>query len=346
MVHGDYLRVLKPLLPAEAFRPSPVRLLALVAYAATVVGGMAVSIASGDRVVQLVLALFIGHQMAGVVFFAHDLSHGSILRWSRTRYVIEAVFWGLVYMPATMWRKIHVDLHHGHTQTLNDCDRQPFESEKSLATKIFEVTYPHRDTPWWNPIVWTQIALYTLGNTAVSLRFGIDPKRPVSPYVYTYDRGEFARLVAETLFIVAVRVAIWVWADLSFVTFLLVDFVPFLVGTAVMMAYIATNHGTNPIDDHVDPVRGSTSVQVPAIADALHSNFAFHTEHHLFPAMSPKWYPEVGRLLATHFPDRYRTLPMLDAWRELYQRPAYHPDPATPTTLGASFEPAADGEAR
>ena len=54
--------------------------------------------------------------------------------------------------------------------------------------------------------------------------------------------------------------------------------------------------------------------------DWLHDNFSYHTEHHVFPSMNPKFYPEVSRLLQEHFPERYNRIPLREAWRRLWLR--------------------------
>ena len=98
---------------------------------------------------------------------------------------------------------------------------------------------------------------------------------------------------------------------------------PLLVASSVSMAYIWTNHLLNPLCEHTDPLIGSTSVIVPRWADWLHDNFSYHTEHHIFPGMNPRYYPEVAKLLQLHFPDRYNRIPFGEAWRRIWQQEEY-----------------------
>jgi fatty acid desaturase len=86
------------------------------------------------------------------------------------------------------------------------------------------------------------------------------------------------------------------------------------------MLYVFTNHFLNPLCEHSDPLVGSTSVIVPRWMDWLHDNFSYHTEHHVFPGMNPRYYPEVSRLLQKHFPDRYNRVPFGEAWRRIWQQ--------------------------
>jgi fatty acid desaturase len=99
--------------------------------------------------------------------------------------------------------------------------------------------------------------------------------------------------------------------------------VAILVSSAVTMTYIFTNHFLDPILQVSDPLLGSTSVDVPEWMDKLHGNFSHHVEHHLFPAMSPHHFPQVRRVLEEAYPERYRRLPLIEAWRLLAQRPSW-----------------------
>jgi len=83
------------------------------------------------------------------------------------------------------------------------------------------------------------------------------------------------------------------------------------------MSYIWTNHYLQGLHEWHDPLLGSTSIEVPGVFDRLHSNFSYHTEHHLFPAMNSKYYPLVCEILLKEFPDRYNRVPVHQAWKQL-----------------------------
>ena len=93
-----------------------------------------------------------------------------------------------------------------------------------------------------------------------------------------------------------------------------------LVSSAIIMAYILTNHFLKPLCESNDPLVASTSVQVPALLNWLHSNFSFHTEHHIFPRLNSNYYPLVSKLLQEHYPDRYHQLRFGVAWRQLWEQ--------------------------
>ena len=90
-----------------------------------------------------------------------------------------------------------------------------------------------------------------------------------------------------------------VWISLLFIMgpgkWLFAYVIPLLIANFIVMAYIATNHRLNPIVPVNDPLANCLSVTVPRWVDVLHFNFSYHTEHHLFPAMSSKYYPLVKK---------------------------------------------------
>ena len=48
------------------------------------------------------------------------------------------------------------------------------------------------------------------------------------------------------------------------------------------------------------------------------------------PAMNPRYYPAVSRLLQQHFPDRYNRVAFGEAWRRIWQQEEFiREEPAT-----------------
>jgi fatty acid desaturase len=319
MRHAEYVRVLRPLLPKEAFAPAPLRAVEIVVHLAVVFGVMALALSDGRVWVQLALAPISGHSMGVLFFLGHELSHGAMIRSARRRYPLEVLCWAVIYTPATMWRHIH-ERHHRHTQTPDDCDRIPIDTEWNAALAAYSMSYPHRRNPRWNPLTYTQYTLYVLGNLFVCLRYGVDPRRPASPYVFAFTGREYLRLWLECLPILGLRLAVYFGGGASVRSLLLVDFLPFVLGMGMVYLYGATNHGARPLSRYTDPVLGSMSLIMPRAVDRVHAFFSYHTEHHVFPSMDARWLPEVARLLETHFPDRYRRVSPAEAWRELFER--------------------------
>jgi len=118
---------------------------------------------------------------------------------------------------------------------------------------------------------------------------------------------------------------------LQSLTYLIVIFVllPLMVANSIMIAFILTNHSLSPFIPINDPLITGLSVTVPKIVDRLTLNFGFHTEHHLFPAMSSRHAHLIRTLCLEHWPERYQALPMGFALLELNRSGRVYKDAVT-----------------
>src|SRR5262249_18845114 len=94
---------------------------------------------------------------------------------------------------------------------------------------------------------------------------------------------------------------------------------PVMITSAVVSWYFFTNHGLKPLDNDDDILAATTTVTVPEWCNKLHSNFSYHTEHHLFPNMNPVYSPIVSDVFRSHSPKQYHCIPIWEAWRGLWQ---------------------------
>jgi fatty acid desaturase len=93
------------------------------------------------------------------------------------------------------------------------------------------------------------------------------------------------------------------------------------------MAYVFTNHFLDPLNETGDAVASTTSVVVPSWLDALHFHISYHVEHHLFPSMDSRYYPQVSGLLQRHFAGDYKRLPIGEAWQRLWNHEPWKSPP-------------------
>ncbi|MEO6750977.1 MAG: fatty acid desaturase, partial [Chthoniobacteraceae bacterium] len=133
-------------------------------------------------------------------------------------------------------------------------------------------------------------------------------------------RAHRLAILAELVVIVALQIGIWWLMGGDWLRYVFAVPVALLTASSVAMSYIFTNHFLNPLCEHSDPLVGSTSVIVPRWLDWLHDNFSYHTEHHIFPSMNPRYYPLVAKLLMENFPERYNRLPFREAWRRIWEQ--------------------------
>jgi len=146
------------------------------------------------------------------------------------------------------------------------------------------------------------------------------------------------------------------WGAVAFLVgplhFVFAFVLPLLVGNAIVIGYILTNHSLSPLTDVNDPLVNSLTVTVPRFIDKLHLNFGLHVEHHLFPSMSSAYAPLVRAELQARWPERYQSMSLGAALWQLYRTPRVYVtktrlvDPRTgleaPTLMPGTVVPAAN----
>jgi fatty acid desaturase len=323
MTHQQYLAVIRPLLPPGVFRKNP-RKLIWIGLHLLLVGGGYYLIREANAIWQwALLSLFIGHSIACLGLYAHDLSHKTILPGGKLLRFAEIIVWTVVAVPATMWRRVHNATHHLETNTVDDPDRWFLESERNPATVAYnKIFYPNLGGIRGNPLVWFHFPFYVLRNVWAALAGG--PSKPVIvPAAPRYSGVQKAYLVTEIGFITVYQIGLLAFMNYDWIRFLWASPAVYLVTSAAVLTYIISNHSLNPLCEHTDPVAGSTTVTVPGVVDGLHSHFSHHTEHHLFPGMDSSHFPKVAEILRQQFPERYNKMPLTEVWRRLWKSKAF-----------------------
>lgn len=266
--------------------------------------------------------LLISHSIACLGFYAHDLSHKTILPSGRLLRWVETLVWTVVGVPATVWRRVHNATHHHETNTVGDPDRWFLETERSKTTKVYNrVFYPNREGIYANPLVGIHFIVYVLKHSWSAV-VGLEFKPSFVTARPDYGRRQRITVIAEVVMIAVYQsCVIWYlggWQGALWGCAAVYSAVSFFV-----LNYIVTNHALNDLCEHTDPVAGSTSVIVPGWLDFLHSNFSYHTEHHLFPGIDSYHYPQVCAVLRQLYPHRYLRLPLREAWRRIWRQKAF-----------------------
>lgn len=314
------IRQIRASLPAEAFQPATNRLWHLPVHAAIAASGYAL-IRTWPGLGPIG-ALLIGHSLACLAFVAHEISHNAVVRRRAAKKVLELAAFGINMVPPTMWNRLHNDAHHSHANTVEDPDRPFLESERSSATSIYAAaTMPSRGLRG-NLLVFIHFVTYLARHIAAAFYPG-DSKPGILTSKPAYRPGERRAIAAELIIMIGMQYGVWIAAGRSWANYAWASPVALCVASAVVMSYVFTNHFLNPISHEHDPLSGTTSVRVPRLVDRLHSNFSFHTEHHLFPAMNSDYYPLVSEALMEVAPEDYRQLEFGEAWRQLWLQPRF-----------------------
>ena len=328
MIAAAPVQRIKSGLPPAAYRAALYKLPVLVLHAGIAVTGFWLAGRAGLSWWLVPLALGAGHSLGCIGFLAHDLAHGSMVPHRPTALALERVFWGLVLISATVWRRVHNQSHHAHFNTVLDPDRMFLAEERRAATVWYvRIFYPNAETFPWNPLVLLHLAAYVGRNTVTALLPG-KSKLAVVPAKAAVHPGDRRAIVADLVVIAGLQALLWLLTGRQTAVYAAMLAATCAVTSALSMAYIFTNHFTDPLLAEPDLLHGTTSVIVPAWVDRLHSNFSYHTEHHLFPGLNSDYYPVVSAQLARAFPDSYSRIPIREAWRRLWRNAMFLPPPS------------------
>jgi len=338
ITQGEYAKLLRPLLPPEAFLPDPNKIIIICINIAILILGWGTAYYL-DRWhwywlwLFLPLSLIMGNSVIALLFATHDLLHSRIIKNRLLRHILSLLGFTMTWMPPTFWNALHNRQHHLNTNGIKDPDRSYlFEQPNSWGKWTQEWFVPSSEITTLGLVfgmcnVW---GIYTFRNLSSIVLFN-DGLSKYLPASFKVTQKERKAIVIETLIILSIHLSIISFLGFHPVKLLLGYFLPIWIGYTAAISYIYTNHLLCPMTEINDPLLNSLSVRVPPLFDCLHINFSYHTEHHIFPGMNSDYYPMVQKLLLEKFPERFNLLPMEEAWRLLLQTPAHYKDEKTKT---------------
>ncbi|MBO8173440.1 MAG: acyl-CoA desaturase [Bacillaceae bacterium] len=312
---GWYASRISAKLPSHVFQPEPRRLWGGLAYLIVVAAGiLSIGLFDLHPVLNLLISLVLGASFAGLGFLGHEILHGTVVKKPWLKDFLGAIaFFPLITGPR-LWTQWHNLTHHVHTQ---DEERDPDAwlsydqmSKSPLLRLVYRIPFPIR-------------AFFSF--LSLTLTFSVHSFRMFVSYIKETGTSHKKELWVQFIIPLAAWTGLLVW--LGPLKWLFAYAVPLLIANFIVMAYIATNHRLNPLVPVNDPLANSLSVTVPRWMDILHFNFSYHTEHHLFPGMNPKYYPLVKEKIKEMWPERYHEMPFAKALVALWKTPRiYHQD--------------------
>ena len=310
-----YAREVRPHLPAEAFRPATGRLAWLPVHLAIVLGLSSYIVAAAPPwYVALLCAVVAGQSWAGLAFLAHETLHHAVTKSRVVERLVGYFGLGIFCLSPVLWTAWHNQAHHGNAGNPN-ADPDGFGTlrswKESSGDRAVEMASPGSGTAWSAAFLFVTFSVHS----AVVLLFH---SRRDDYYARISRRVVYAETGAMLAFWIAVFLLAGAWS------FLFVYVVPVLVANAITMSYIATNHFLNSLTAINDPLVNTLSVRGPRLVEALHLQFGYHVEHHLFPTVSGRYASQVRDVLVRLYGDRYLSLPHARALRLLYSRPQLH----------------------
>ena len=303
-------------LPAAAQAMHPWRLVLGIPLLVLIVGGtVAVVRLPLPWYAALPVSVSVGILYASLFFFGHEVGHGAIIRSRRGQTAVLYVTCLIYCLSPHLWQLWHNHAHHGHT---NEPDRDPdsfgtVESFRrnpvSQALARFTPGSGHWLSVFFLPTFFTTQSHYVLWLNSFSEEF---------------RRLDRRRAKLESAAMAAFWVMVGVWAGPGGVVLAVV--VPMLTVNCVMMSYVVTNHMLRPLVTRPHALETTMSVTTSKVLDLLFFNFSHHVEHHLFPSMSPRYYPLVRRSLRRLAADRYLAPPHWRALRLVFGTPRLYAD--------------------
>ena len=317
---SSYAVELRPLLVPSDFAPARSRLLWLpLHFSVIALGTAAIALNWLAWPLQLAVSLVIGASFAGLTFVGHEALHGAIVRSRALRRVIGWLGFLPFAVSPHLWEAWHNRVHHGNTNRPGaDPDAYPTveEYENSRAVQLV-----------------TDHAAPGRGRLAgsLSLLFGFSVQS-AHVLLTSAERGILSRAERRRALLES-GAALVLWAVLAVaigpISFLLAFGLPLMVGNAIIMGLILTNHSLSPHTSVNDPLINSLTVTGPRFIEWLTLGFGFHVEHHLFPAMSARHARKLSGLLRARWPERYQSLPFLRALLALHRSPRVYSNPTT-----------------
>lgn len=311
---GYYTRELKKVLPDHYFEPVPWRALWMIPHLAIIVGGIyAIAALEWHWVANLGVSLLIGSSFACLGFLAHEILHGSGVRHPGLRNLLGMICFIPFNLGPKLWRKWHNVEHHGHTQHDDDDPDAMGTLEDYRERPALQALY--RLAPVMRSFL-----------TFVSFTFWFSLHSFLMWRRFLPEFPEQERKVVAFQFYapLAFWIGLGIWLGPK--KFLFAYIIPLLVANFTVMSYIATNHLLNPLTHTNDPLANSLTVRTLPIIDMLHFNFSYHTEHHIFPRMNPKYHPALQAKVKERWPDRYCEMPHWQALLYLWRTPRLYRD--------------------
>jgi fatty acid desaturase len=307
----------------DIFTPATSRLLWLPVHLLIIAAGIAFSVSfleqGGSALALLPVSLVLGMSFAGLAFVAHETLHGALTRNRALRRVVGFVGFLPFWVSPRLWIAWHNRVHHGNTNIDGkDPDAYPSlaEYKTNRAARLAVQIGAPRSRKLRGII--TLILGFTLQSAQV-LAFA-------KQRGYLSPRHYVLALLETTL-------GITLWVSLGVLVgaevFLFVYVLPLMVGNAIVMAHIITNHSLSPLCDENDALETSLTVTVPRWFEFYSLGFGYHVEHHLYPGMSNRYAPLVRDKLRQVAADRYQEMPLTRALYQMWITPRVYEDDFT-----------------
>ena len=266
--------------------------------------------------VCLLLSFVIGQLLTSVGLAAHEALHHSVFRGRALESLLGWAGFAPFLVTPGNWRAWHVQAHHGSANVhVRDPDILP--RREDWRTQGFARLFHAMSPGSGNWLSFISLGFFFTAQGQAFLWYHC--RLPAFQHVHLHRTRERVLTVLLALGWVTLG---WVLGPRAAFYALVL---PQLFGNITLMIYIATNHWMQPAsEEHDNPFVNTASVETHPVMDWMHFNFSYHQEHHIFPAMSPKYAPLLREHLRVISPRASIVYPHLHALRTLFGRPALY----------------------
>jgi len=242
---------------------------------------------------RFVICVITGNVYIALMLFAHEVGHGVHGGKGWQRWLV--LFFGfLVYLiPPSLWPHWHNSAHHAHP---NDprIDPDNFDAREAARRGIgYRILQ--------SPLIKALSGLFALTIQGQHVFWVSSRSKTRQQVFHSMRRGRASiELIVMVLF--------WGFVSLilGFEGSLWGLFIPMAIANVVIMSYVVTNHLLCPMSSTLNSLQTTMSVRTLKIFDFIHLNFSHHTEHHLFPKVSHRYYPAIRQILEREFKYEYQ----------------------------------------
>lgn len=317
----NYRQQIRKALPDHIFRPDFVNLLWFPVHFAIIGAGFYVLANHFSWWAGILVSLMIGHSMACLGFIAHDISHGGSVKNLFWRDTLALIGFSWLGISPLLWRKWHNSDHHNNTQI------------KGVDPDHLFMLEDHKN----NPILKFLYLIHpVLRNIIIFGSFTFRMSQQQIRMLIVYLRDKETILVEKTCMLAQAALGIGLWVGITWSLGPQVFWWGYvgalLVGNAIAISYIATNHFLNPLADENDILGTSLTVTLPRglkWLDPWHQYFGAHVAHHLFPTVSGRHTRLIEDKAREIFPDRYHSMTIFKALQMLWKTPWVYEDNTT-----------------
>jgi len=307
----QYQRILKADLPGYMFKAQPQRLYWLLLHACIILSCSWMIVKNDHMFVRLLLGGLIGNSLGTLGFLGHEILHGTVVKSRKLILLLGSIcmaHWGLYGKAWIIW---HNKEHHSKTQHPfddPDCFGRIEMYLRSSRMQMLERFIPGSLTA----ISFTFLFWFFSFHTGWIVLF--------NRHLFSKKKDWIESVLFLVLSVVGWPLLVFLLFGMAFLPYLWLT--PLLISNLVFMSYVATNHFLNPLTPAVnDPLVNSLTVRTPAWMERLHLNNGYHTEHHLFPHVNPRFAPLLNQVLKSRWPERYNEMNFFKAIRLVYQTP-------------------------